>query len=75
MVTRVRYAVVIKEFRRVGAAHLMTLPIRETTIEAVLNTLVDGPSRSEVLHVREQVGAFIRFLRRNQEWVSGVCHG
>jgi len=56
MVTRVRYAVVIKEFRRVGAAHLMTLPIRETAIETVLEHLVSGPQRSEALHVREQVG-------------------
>ena len=72
-IARARYGAIIEAFCAVGAAHLLTRPLRERAIEAVLNDLAAGPEQFEALEVMEHFPAWILWLRRNdaavRQWV------
>jgi len=68
--TRAIDAKVLGAIRRIGEQRCVTGTINVKQLEAVLHQLASAPERREVLHALLHFEAFVRFLKRNPEWVA-----
>ncbi len=67
---RARNRKVLCAILRIREQQCVTGMINAKHLEMVLHQLVSAPERPEVLHALLHFEAFVRFLKRNPEWVA-----